>query len=628
MMPRHRRDLTVPTRRHFIRYLSLASLAAASRLSSAGPGGPLANVRGLDFEEIAHGVDPTHHVPPGYVAQVLLRWGDPILPGAPAWSPGTISAAGQATQFGYNNDFVAFMPLPLGSASSARGLLCVNHEFTNTQFIWPGLNTMNISRSMSRERTAAEMAAVGHSVVEIELGASGWRTKNSPFNRRLTADSPMRLSGPAAGHTRVQTNEDTQGYNCRGVINPCSGGKTPWSTVLIADENFNLMFAGHTQDRRERRNHQRYGVGSSNVYSWWPRHFERFNVARDSREANRFGWVVELDPYETDSMPIKRTALGRFKHEAATCALNRDGRVVVYLGDDETFEYLYKFVSAQRFDASDRSANRNLLDEGTLYTARFYDDGRLEWLPLRFGSGPLTRENDFHDQGEVLIETRRAADLVGATRLDRPEDVEANLQDGVIYAMLTNNTSRHMDALDAANPRSHNAFGHILKLLPPGAPGTVVDHAADEFQWEIFLLAGNPDEPAHHARYPGAVSANGWLASPDNCAFDPKGRLWIASDQGRGSARTGIADGLWACGEDAVGRFVIKRFFRAPIGAEVCGPEFTPDGRTLFLAIQHPGVNGADYDHPGTRWPDFEHGTPPRPAVLAITREDGDEIGV
>ena len=618
----------MPTRRRFIHYLSLASLAASSRFSLAAPGARLVNVAGLDFQEIAHGIDSTHHVPPGYVAQVLLRWGDPILPGAPAWSPGAISAAGQAAQFGYNNDFVAFMPLPLGSGSSTRGLLCINHEFTNTKFIWPGLNALNIRQSMSRERTAVEMAAIGHSVVEIERGARGWRYKNSLFNRRLTADSPMRLSGPAAGNVRVRTDEDLQGYDCRGVLNPCSGGKTPWGTVLIADENFNMMFAGHTPDERERRNHQRYGVGTVNLYSWWPRHFERFNVAREPREANRFGWVVELDPYDPGSTPVKRTALGRFKHEAATCALNRDGRVVVYLGDDETFEYLYKFVSAQRFDASERSANRNLLDEGTLYAARFHDDGRLEWVPLRFGSGPLTPDNDFHNQGDVLIETRRAADLVGATRLDRPEDVEANPRDGVIYAMLTNNTSRHMDALDAANPRAHNAFGHILRLLPPGAPGSAVDHAADEFRWDIFLLAGNPDDAAHHARYPGTVSANGWLASPDNCAFDQKSRLWIASDQGRGWSRTGFADGLWACGEDDSGRFVIKRFFRAPIGAEVCGPEFTPDGRTLFLAIQHPGVNGTDYDDPGTRWPDFEQGTPPRPAVLAITREDGDEIGV
>ena len=217
----------------------------------------LATVRSLGFEEIAHGVDHTHHVPRGYVARVLLRWGDPILAGAPNWSPSGVTQAAQSAQFGYNNDFVAFMPLPRGSDSSTRGLLCVNHEFTNTNFIWPGLNALTMRNKMSRERTAAEMAAVGHSVVEIERGADGWRYRKSLLNRRITVDTLMLMSGPAAGHSRLKTTVDPGGFRCRGVLNPCSGGKTPWGTVLIADENFNFMFAGHTQEERERRNHRR-----------------------------------------------------------------------------------------------------------------------------------------------------------------------------------------------------------------------------------------------------------------------------------------------------------------------------------------------------------------------------------
>lgn len=620
----------MPTRRKFIRYLSLTAIGASCPAAFGAPAAGRDTQR-LAFEEVSRGVDGTHHLPAGYSADILLRWGDPVLPDAPRWAPAALGANAQAAQFGYNNDFVAFMPLPHGSETSTRGLLCVNHEFTNTNFMWPDLNAFNIRRSMSGQRTAVEMAAIGHSVVEIERGERGWRPRTGPFNRRITADSPVQLAGPVAGHQRVRTADDPDGRSCRGILNPCAGGKTPWGTVLIAEENFNMMFAGDTSDPRERRNHRRYGVGSRNVYAWWPLHVARFDVSRHPREANRFGWVVELDPYRPESVPVKRTALGRFKHEAATCTLSRDGRAVVYLGDDETFEYLYKFVSDARFDPHDRAANADILEHGTLYVARFFDDGRLLWIPLRFGAEPLTPAQDFHDQTDVLIEARRAADLVGATRLDRPEDVEASPRDGVVYALLTNNRSRHADALDAANPRAHNDFGHILKLLPPGAPGLAVEHAADEFHWDIFLLAGNPKNAAHRARYPAAVSEHGWFASPDNCAFDPTGRLWIASDQGRAWVKTGSADGLWACGEADGAQIAIKHFFRAPIGAEVCGPEFTPDGRTLFVAIQHPGVDGvrgADYDKPGTRWPDFEDGVPPRPSVLAITREDGDVIGV
>jgi len=310
--------------------------------------------------------------------------------------------------------------------------------------------------------------------------------------------------------------------------------------------------------------------------------------------------------------------------------VNADGRVVVYSGDDEAFEYLYRFVSSRPYNPTQREANANLLDDGELFVARFYDDGRLQWQRLQFGDGPLTPANGFSDQGDVLIETRRAADLLGATRLDRPEDVEANPSDGSVYALLTNNTSRHADELDGANPRSHNRFGHILRLLPPGAPGLSVEHAAAEFRWEIFVLAGNPAEPSHHAHYPGPTDSGGWFVTPDNCAFDPHGRIWIASDQGRAWPATGFADGLWACAAGAQGSFDFRRFFQAPIGAEVCGPEFTPDGHTLFLAIQHPGVDGlvgSDYRNPATRWPDFDTAMPPRPSVIAVTHTDDKVIG-
>jgi uncharacterized protein len=618
----------VPSRRKFIQYLS--SSACAASLTLWPQRSPATNLSPLGFEGLAHGTDRHHHLPPGYSAQVLLRWGDLLSGEESDWHPRSMDAEEQNRRFGYNNDFVAFMPLPLGSMGSDHGLLCVNHEYTNPTFMWPGLNRITIHGAMTRERTAIEMAAVGHSVVEIARHDGKWSVVDGAYNRRITADTLVKLSGPAAGSPRLQTRADPQGRTCRGVLNPCSGGKTPWGTVLMAEENFNFVFHGAATDPAEQRNHQRYGVGSRSAYRWWSRHFPRFDLGHEPREANRFGWVVELDPHTPGSNPVKRTALGRFKHEAATVVLNPDGRVVVYTADDQAFEYLYRFVSSGVYAPNDRASNTHLLDDGTLFVARLHNDNTLQWLPLRHGEGPLTNANGFRDQADVLIETRRAADLLGATKLDRPEDVETNPRDGLVYALLTNNQSRHADALDAANPRSRNTFGHILRLRPPGAPGDVVEHAADSFDWEIFALAGNPAEPSQNARYPGTTGDGGWFAAPDNCAFDPAGRLWIASDQGRNWRATGFADGLWGCAANAAGEYDFRRFFRAPVGAEVCGPEFTADGRNLFLAIQHPGVDGlvgSSYDNPATRWPDFDAELPPRPSLLVVTRDDGGVIG-
>ncbi|MGR8919560.1 MAG: PhoX family protein [Gammaproteobacteria bacterium] len=616
----------MPDRRRFIQYLGAAT--GSTLLSRAAPAAARAPQPALGFAGLRHGLDEHHHLPEGYVADVLLRWGD-VVTGAPApWAPPLEQAGEQSRRFGYNNDFIAYLPLPGGG--SRHGLLCVNHEYTNPRFMWPGLNLLKLRAQMTRERTAVEMAAIGHSVVEIGLEGGRWRALRGRYNRRITMDTPVGLSGPAAGHARLVTRADPSGRRARGILNPCAGGKTPWGTVLVAEENFNFVFGGALASASERLNHARYLVGSQNGYPWWPAHFSRFDLAHEPHEPNRFGWVVEIDPFAPDTDPVKRTALGRFKHEAASCVLAADGRVVVYSGDDAQFEYLYRYVSREPYRPGEPAAHARLLDEGDLYVARFFDDGRLEWLRLRYGDGPLTPANGFHDQGEVLIETRRAADLLGATRLDRPEDVEASPVDGVVYAMLTNNTRRAADELDAANPRAHNHFGHVLRLLPPGAPGTGVDHAARSFRWEHFVLAGNPADPAHRADYPGRTGDGGWFVAPDNCAFDPAGRLWIASDQGRDWPRTGMADGLWATRRDASDRYDFRRFFRAPVGAEVCGPEFTPDGCTLFLAVQHPGVDGVpggSYDAPGTRWPDFVSGQPPRPSVLAIRREDGAEIG-
>ncbi|MEM6913714.1 MAG: alkaline phosphatase PhoX, partial [Pseudomonadota bacterium] len=310
----------------------------------------------------------------------------------------------------------------------------------------------------------------------------------------------------------------------------------------------------------------------------------------------------------------------RFKHEGAESVVAPDGRVVVYMGDDQRFDYVYKFISKDVYTLGDRDANMNLLDEGTLYVARFDADGTVVWLPIQFGQGPLTPENGFNSQADVLIEARRAADLLGATPMDRPEDVEPHPTKGRVYVMLTNNNQRTEEQVDAANPRASNTVGHIVEIIEPEG-----DFAATQSRWEILVRCGNPNDPEAGATWNSATSENGWFGSPDNCAIDPNGRLWVSTD---GNHVTGAADGLWALATDGAERGTGQAFFRTPIGAELCGPRFAPDGRTLFVAVQHPGDGrGATFEEPATRWPDFEEGRPPRPSVLAIRHENGEEIG-
>ena len=319
--------------------------------------------------------------------------------------------------------------------------------------------------------------------------------------------------------------------------------------------------------------------------------------------------------------------MGRAKHEGAAGIINKDGRYVVYTGDDERFEYVYRFVTAGRVDTANRMANADLLDSGILSVARYNADGSLNWLPLVFGQGPLTEANGFASQADVVIEARRAGDLLGATKMDRPEDIEASAKTNKVYVALTNNNRRKAEQIDAANPRADNRFGHLIEMIPPDG-----DHAADTFRWEILVRCGDPAIAAVGATFSSETSRNGWFGMPDNLAFDGQGRLWIATD-GNDTAATGRADGLWGLETEGPGRATSRHFYRAPVGAELCGPCFTPDDETLFVAIQHPGVADDDnaiatFENPSTRWPDFKPDMPPRPAIVAITRKGGGKIGV
>lgn len=583
-----------------------------SAASAAGMQNPAGNR--LAFQEVARGLDVRHHCAPGYQATPCLRWGDPLFANAPAFAPHQQQAEAQAQQFGYNNDFIAYFPI---KQSATHGLLCVNHEYSRSEMMFPGGRS---AEALSEAEHAIEMAAHGVSIVEVRRGTGGWEPVYGKSNRRITANSVMEMTGPAAGHPRLQTSADPSGRRALGTVGNCAGGVTPWRTYLTCEENIDGFFLLEAYDGPEADNHRRMTIADA-PYHRWDVIDRRFNTSLEPHEPNRFGWVVEIDPFHPDSTPKKRTALGRFKHESASPVISpADQRLVVYMGDDEHFQYLYRYISAEPFQADMKTDG--LLDHGTLSVARFDADGTLNWVALRYGEGPLTRAHGFHSQADVLIETRRAAQLLGATPMDRPEDVEVNPVNGRIYASLTKNPLRLSG--DAVNRRAPNPMGYILEMLPP-LYGGKPDHGADQFRWDIFLEGGQPDlTDFRGGAYGGAVSASGWLACPDNLAVDPAGNLWIATDGQPGAIGSG--DAVYAAATTGPERAVPKCFFRAPIGAEVAGPCFTPDGRTLFVSVQHPGENSS-FDAPSTRWPDFDPSMPPRPSIVAIEKADGGLIG-
>ena len=570
--------------------------------------------RSLGFEEVAQGLDETLTVPSGYQAQVLLRWGDPIFSGAEEFDPYKQSEMRQMHQFGFNNDFVGFLPLPLGSNNSSHGLLVVNHEYTDPSLMFPGSPD---DRLLTRAQVDIDIAAHGMSVVEIELKDGRWSPLlKSHYNRRITPHSPVRFSGPAAGHSRLHSMDCRDGVLTMGTAGNCAGGVTPWGTVLTGEENIDYFFSGDPNKTPEAELYKRFGFTPKPKS--WGRHYERWNLEKNPAGALHFGWIVEVDPYDPKSVPKKRTALGHFKHEGCNIHIDKDGQVAAYMGDDQAFEYLYKFVCRDKYRDGDREHNMTLLDHGTLHVAKFLDTGELQWLPMIYGQGPLTPDKGFNSQADVCIDTRRAADLLGATPMDRPEDVEVDPVGGHVFANLTNNTHRTADQLDKANPRAKNEHGQIIEFWPESGR-----HADEIFRWDLFILAGKPGEGA--TQYHPDISANGWFSCPDNCAFDTLGNLWIATD-GAEYSGANMADGLWACEVSGEARALSKRFMRIPRGAEMTGPFFAPDSKSLFCSVQHPGEHST-FDHPTTRWPDFSDKMPPRPAVVVITKKDGGRIG-
>ncbi|MBP6405732.1 MAG: PhoX family phosphatase [Ramlibacter sp.] len=597
----------------------VALLAGGCAATGGTPGAPAADAPHTPdapgFTPVPPSAADSLAVPPGYEAALLYKWGDPTgMPGAmPPWRPdASTTAVDQAVQAGMHHDGMHFFPL---AHDGQRGLLVLNHEYTDEGL----LHGDGARGAHSLERVRKSQHAMGVSVIEVAAGRGGWQQLlPSRHARRIHGNTPMRIAGPAAGAPAMRTALNPAGDAVLGTFANCAMGVTPWGTYLTCEENFQGYFGGPGRAPADLpASLRRYGVAPGGQWVDWWQHDERFDVTRHPNEANRFGWVVEIDPMDPTSTPVKRTALGRKRQESATCTLTRDGRVAVYMGDDGRFEYIYKFVSRDRVRPGGYAANRDLLDHGTLYAARFDTGGRGQWLALQPGAPGLATLAD------VVINARGAADAAGATPMDRPEWIAVHPQSGEVFVTLTNNTQRGLPgrpAVDAANPRAGNGTGHIIRWREAGA-----DAASTAFDWDIFALAGDPAVPGSAARYPTADADA--FGAPDGLHFDSGGLLWIQTDMSGQLMHKGplarLGNNQMLCANLATGR--IRRFMTGPRGCEITGCVVTPDRRTLFVNIQHPGETSDDGGTSG-HWPDGGT-TRPRSAIVAVRRTDGGVVG-
>ncbi|GAA2989698.1 secreted PhoX family phosphatase [Microbacterium terrae] len=602
--------------------------------ASFGGGGGGAAGRGLAFDAIAP-VDrlvDAFTVPQGFAWEPLVRWGDPLFKKSPAFDFAAQSPEAQAQQFGYNCDYLDI----IADGNRRSGVLVTNHEYVN-----PGIMfTPTTDAAELRRRGDIYKMAQGMAVVELARKRDGGRWKyvqGGRRNRRITVETTFELTGPAAGSDLVKTKADRKGRHVKGTLGNCAGGTTPWGTVLSGEENFNGYFAWAADTAGQKRYQ---ASASTSTSTGWETYDPRFDAhsADYVNEPNRFGWIVEIDPQDPKSTPRKHTAMGRMKHEGANVIVGRDGHVVAYMGDDERNDYLYKFVSKNRYDGrkgnSARKHNMRLLEEGDLFVAKFTGDspaaeitgtGALPSDGAFDGSGtwiPLTRGGRSAVPGmsidEVLVYTRLAADAVGATKMDRPEDVEPNPKTGKVYVALTNNSQRGTaSALDEANPVTGNRYGHVIELTETrGQSGTT-------FGWSILLLCGDPATNAntYFAGFPADKVSP--ISCPDNVAFDSKGNLWISTD---GAPSTiGYNDGLFLVPLEGAERGKVQQFLAVPREAETCGPVIHDRDGLVFVSVQHPGEDGAvGAQH--SLFPDYgstaKGAVPdaPRPSVVQVYR--------
>lgn len=563
-------------------------------------------------------------VPEGYTAKVFYRWGDPVSAGPAFNIDASNSAADQLQQAGMHHDALQYFPLPKGSDNNDHGLLVMNHEYLDLDVIHSDGSHTHSPKTYTADKVAKEQNAHGVSLIEVKQVAGQWQiVRPSHYARRLTANTQMRISGPAAGHALMQTHADPEGQNVLGTLNNCANGKTPWGTYLTCEENFHYYFVADPKqpgDSVTKRRWQRYKLGFS--YYGWQQFDSRFDLTKEPNEANRFGWVVEFDPYDPQSIPVKRTALGRFAHENVVHKIGKDGRLAFYSGDDSKFEYIYKFITRDSWDGTLGVQHGRLLDDGILYVARFEEDGSARWLPLVFGENGLTAENGFMDQADVLIHARAAADIVGATKMDRPEWITVHPHTDEVFVSLTNNSDRGNEgkpAKDAANPRNQNLFGHIIKF-------NETDATATEFNWQVFVLGGEGEGEQ--------------FANPDGLYIDDRGVLWIQTDVSASVLNEGpfkdFGNNQMLAADPATGE--IRRFLTGPVGCEVTGVIMTPDMKTMWVNIQHPGemlnilesqgLNKSPQNpNAASNWPDHQPNGRPRSATVLITKQDGGMIG-
>ncbi|MCB1998274.1 MAG: PhoX family phosphatase [Rhodoferax sp.] len=693
------------TRRRFVQGgVGGAALAAAGGLTLGGlvntvhaaPVPPSLGFPGIGFESVPPSLAPVADrvtVPQGYTVQAFVCWGDPIAPGGKAFvGDASETAADQALQFGTHNDGMHFFPVsnPGSADASKRGLLCVNNEYTHEEILF---TDGQVGAGYTIAKTRKSQTAHGVSILEARNFRGNWTVNaRSRYGRKITANTPMALSGPAAGHALLQAREftitdeasvptggTTNGRVVYGTVNNCANGYTPWGTYLTCEENFNGNFGGTgavdtSPDTEIGKLNRRYGISAGGFGYRWHTTDPRWDVSINPNEPHLFGWIVEIDPFNPASTPVKRTAMGRFKHESVQYVVDADSRIAFYMGDDERNEYIYKYVARRRYNAQRKFLNRGLLDDGTLYVARFDADGTGAWLPLVPGTigvdGVALRDNpnfagadDAEVQAKILIKTRMAADAVGATMMDRPEWTGARPRVGgfeevEVYCTLTNNNRRGTGTtvnaadgstaagsarppVDAANPREDNDYGHIIRWREDGR-----SVAATTFTWDLFVQAGDSQTtktPLPTNDYKGNIVADpagsADFGAPDGLWFDDFGRLWVQTDQ------AGEASGDWVnigancmvCADPNTG--LTRRFLTAPPRSEVTGVTMTPDGRTMFVGIQHPGedataANPTEFSSwPQSQWALKADGVTslppgrPRSSVVVITKDDGGIIG-
>lgn len=618
--------------------------ASSSSSGSSGSSGQAATegpaYEGMQFTPVEPNTEDAVVIPEGYEQSVLIAWGDPVIEGAPEFDIDNQTPEDAAQQFGFNNDFAGFVEHP---DDDNRLVYVCSHEYTTEPNMFKGYDPEN----PTQEQFEIGLAAHGLTVLEVSKvdGSGELKREFGPLNRRITGTTPFRLVGPAAGSEFVRTEQDPDGEMVAGTLNNCAGGVTPWGTILSGEENFDQYFgnADLLEDEQLRERHARIGLSGEETDRKWERFDDRFDVTKTPNEPNRFGYIVEIDPLDPESTPVKHTSMGRFKHEAGQIHITDDGTVVCYSGDDERFDYLYKFVSSRQMVEGDTAHNMTILEAGTLYVAKFNGnspedqidgsgelpedgafDGDGEWLPL------LTVEEDgsaeSHVDGfsaeEVAVFTRNAADVLEPTKMDRPEDVEVNPVNQKVYIALTNNTYRGATGEDADKsqegptevaPISENKDGLVMEMED--------DHAGTSFTWNLLLVCGDPN--AAYSYFGGfdkeKVSP---ISCPDNIAFDTIGNLWISTD---GNALDSN-DGLYAVAVDGERRGEVKCFLTVPVGAETCGP-VVMDERVL-VNVQHPGEgDDASADNPQTHWPDGGEAVP-RPAVAQVWPTGGGTVGM